>query len=51
MTYSGKCSADKMMNTFHSMAQQPLVSQGLLIIVDFTIILRHTTLVRTPLDE
>ena len=33
------------------MAQQPLVSQGLLTIEGFTITLRHTTLGRTPLDE
>jgi hypothetical protein len=32
------------------MAQQPLVGQGLLII-ETQIILRHTTLGRTPLDE
>jgi hypothetical protein len=35
-------------NFFFTMAQQPLIGQGLLIIM---ITLRHTTIGRTPLDE
>ena len=36
---------------FSPMAQQPVMGQGLLIREAFTIILRHMTVGRTPLDE
>jgi hypothetical protein len=41
----------RLFSTFFSMAQQPLVGQGLLIIEAAPSLLRDTTFGRTPLDE